>query len=253
MYFSSNTGIRMALAIVAMALFTTTAQAGTLLTLDFEFEDDGTTPLFNGQQIDDEFGTHVDISSVGVGSKHLGPAIYDTTPGVNSADPDLVFNQGNVLILQNTTNPATTGDFFDTPNDTNKGGLLILDFVQDVALVDMLFADQDEGATVTIFDDQCLTREWILPKDWTNDGGKLTLDFAAGDQPGQNSNDATFTGDSGFNLSAVDRLEIDFNGSGGIDDVRFEVNDNAVVPTPPAMLAGAGLLAFAVRRRKVRR
>lgn len=252
MYFS-NTGIRIALAIVAMVVFTTTAQAGTLLTLDFEFEDDGSTPLFNGQQIDDEFGVHVDISSVGVGSKHLGPAIYDTTPGVNSADPDLVFNQGNVLILQNTTDPAMTGDFFDTPNDTNKGGLLILDFVEDVAMVDMLFADQDEGATVTLFDSMGLTREWELPKDWTNNGGKLTLDFAAGDQPGQNGKDAIFSEQSGFNLNAVDRLEIDFNGSGGIDDVRFEVNDNPVIPTPSAMLAGAGLLVFAVRRRKVRR
>ena len=80
------------------------------IVIDFETEDDFTTPLVNGQDISTppEFGNILAISATGTG--HYGPAIFDSDPnGPNNGtwprDPDLLVDLGNVLILQGGSGP----------------------------------------------------------------------------------------------------------------------------------------------------
>ena len=68
-------------------LFVTTA-INAAIVLDFETEDDFTTPLVNGQDISTppEFGNLVFISSTG---NNLGAAIFDSDPnGPNAGGPE---------------------------------------------------------------------------------------------------------------------------------------------------------------------
>ena len=75
--------------------------AATPITIDFSVEDDGVTPLVNGQDISTppEFGVFFLVSDTG---NNAGAAIFDTDPnGPNGggSDPDLLVDTGNCLIL----------------------------------------------------------------------------------------------------------------------------------------------------------
>lgn len=242
--------------LLTIGLFSRVGQAATII--DFTFEDDGVTPLLNGQAIDqnEEFGVLFDILSSG---PNAGAAIFDSTPGVNPADPDLWVGLGNVLILQtdNGGNGAMTGDFFDNPNDEADGiNTLFFNFFQPVALhaIDLIDVDQNGPVTVTLTDGMGRSRIYHVAANWTyevNDnnlpmGGKGfdTLDLTSlADQVGEGGGVATATQDNGFDANDVLHLTVAMDGSGAIDNLVF-------VPEPAsALLLVAG--ALLLRRRRV--
>lgn len=202
-------------------------------TLDFSTEDDFSTALGNGQQIDSEFGTLVTITGAGANN---GPAIFDSSnPGPNnpSQDLDLLVNRGNLLILQNNaaTNPPAAGGFFPKPNDDENGGDLFLDFASPVSATSLVLVDIDVGAgqasSVTLTDSSARTRTYTVPADWTGDlilnGGPAfgTLDLTTlAAQPGYASI-ATAAEDVGFDGDAVVQIKVHLGSSGAVDDVMW--------------------------------
>lgn len=232
----------------------------TTITLDFETEDDFLTPLSNGQEISDpdlpngEFGNLVEISS---STGRL--AIFDSDPaGPNSGglDPDLLVDTGNLLIIQNDTKLAKTGDNFNTPDDDENGGNVFFDFSVHpdgfVEPLDVLVADINGGGmfTALLTDINGNTRLYDVTDDFSFDiavngpDGYETLDFTdIVVQNGEGGGTATATTDPGYDGTRVVSIEFDFAGSAGIDDLRF-------IPTPGAAtllgLAGLGV----IRRRR---
>ena len=231
------------------------ASQAAAITLDFETEDDGVTPLGNGQKIDvgSEFGTFVDISSGGPGP-NLGPAIFDSTdPGPNSggADKDLLVNLGNILILQNDAFPAMTGDFFDTPNDEEAGGTVFFDWINPVEMtsIDLVDINGNGPLTVILEDSGGDTRTYAVPMFWTFDvqvslNGYDTLDLTTLlDQIGEDGGTATASETAGFDPTDVVQLRVVHTGSAGLDNVVF-------IPEPgSALLLAFGSLALLHRRR----
>ena len=230
-------------------------QTQAAITLDFETEDDFTTPLVHGQDISTppEFGNWVIISSSGAG--HLGPAIFDSTNGPFGTDPDLNVGLGNILILQDSSSPTqTTSGIFDAPNDAASGGTIIFDFVSPAYLLSINLVDIDSGAqtTVTLTDGGGSTRVYNVPNDWTGEksmtlAGWHTLDLTTlAPQPGPGTGGNATATDYGLNPSDVRRLEVQFSGSAGVDGLVF-------IPEPATMLlAGLGFAVLALRFRKRR-
>jgi hypothetical protein len=218
------------------------------LNVDFETEDDTEILLVNGQKIDSgaEFGEKLHIS----GSGGRGPAIFDSSdPGPNSPsqDPDLLVNQGNILIVQNdaATNPDAVADIYPRPNDDENGGQHVFDFIRPVRPLSIDVIDIDsavvEGVKITLEDFSGNTREYTIPADWTGDltltqPGVGTLDLTdVNPQAGFNSI-ATSTDTGPYDPNAVVRMTIDMGGSGGVDNflakipcvlLAFEVEDDA--------------------------
>lgn len=170
--------------------------------IDFETEDDFSTPLVNGQSIYStprannvspnipfagdavlEFGNLFNVSSTIIGSDgHLGPAIFDSDPADNAGtlDPDLLVGLGNVLILHRDEGPnnhtnATYGLLFNNPNDeatfTDRGSI-VFDFLvplcqpQSIDLVDI---DGNVNVTVVLTDNLGRERTYLVPNGWTSD------------------------------------------------------------------------------------
>ncbi len=250
--------MRAALIACAASAFAGTAAAGPVvpITVDFSFEDDGVTPLVNGQSVQspDEFGTLFTLSATG---SNLGAAIFDSDPaGPNAGgdDADLLVGLGNLLILQSNAEPAqSVPGIFDTPNDSAAGGSLIFDFVLPSALSSVTLVDIDGGGiNVTLTDSNGLVRVYDVPAGWTKDiadegpDGFDVLDLTTlAAQLGEGGEEATATEDAGFNAATVVSLEVEFLGSGGLDNLVF-------VPTPGgAALASIAMLAGLRRRRTV--
>lgn len=203
------------------------------LTLDFETEDDFTTPLDNGQDIstEPEFGVLVAIDSSG---NNQGAAVFDTTidgPNAAGPDPDLLVGLGNAMILQSNDSPTqSTPGYFDTPNDSARGGSLYFDFVYRSELTSIDLIDIDTGpqsAAVYLTDSEGRQRTYFVPAGWTGDvegdgpPGYATLDLATlEDQPGFAST-ATASEDPGFDPESVVTLEVFFEGSGATDNLVF--------------------------------
>lgn len=239
----------------AAASIAASSALGSVVTIDFETDDDMVTPFANGQVVSSPgaFGTYFNLSSLG--SRQLGPLVFDSSPlGPNAGgpDPDLLVDLGNVLIMQDDSRPAqTVPGFFDTPDDANLGGILVFDFVSPVELrsVDMVDINGNGPVVLTLVDGGGLTRAYSIPMHWTFDptvspNGYDTLDFTSLlPQLGEGGQSATAVQDAGFNPFGVVRLEVDFEGSGGLDNLVF-------VPAPGAafLLAASGLM-FARRRR----
>jgi len=244
---------------LALALVCPTQASAT--TLDFEFEDDFTTPLVNGQDISTppEFGNLVSISDAGAG--HLGAAIFDSDtggPNAGGPDPDLLVDLGNVLILQSTDSPAqTVAGIFDTPDDSAAGGSIIFDFMLPSYLISIDLIDINGGAQtdVTLTDGAGRTRLYDVPSEWTGENtstqGWDTLNLTTLlAQPGLGTGgSATALEDVGFDPYDVRKLEVDFSGSGGLDNLTFRT-----IPEPGTMmLMGLGsLVLFLNRRRRTR-
>ncbi len=207
--------------------------------IDFQTEDDFTTPLVNGQDISTppEFGNQFDILSAG--TDHFGPAIFDTDPsGPNqfSSDQDLLVDTGNALILQGNSNQSTPG-IFNNPDDSAFGGTLSFDFgelqfarhamMTSIDLIDMCLG-ANNGSTVTLTDVLGSQVIYSVPPGWTSevntDGppGFGTLDLTTLDpQPGFLAT-ATATGDDEFIPGEVVRIDIELSGSGAVDNFHFE-------------------------------
>ncbi len=224
--------------------------------IDFSVEDDFLTPLVNGQEINSpgEFGNLFTITSTG------RLAIFDTSdPGANDAggDPDLLVNQGNALIIQNTGMlTQSTADIFNTPNDSAGGGSIFFNFLQPAELgsVDLIDVDDANGVTVTLTDDMGRQRVYNVPNSFTNE---VNTDGPAGfdtlslldtmPQLGEGGGTATLVSeDMGYDATRVLTLEVDLAGSGGVDNLFIE----SIVPTPgaAALFACSGLAM--IRRRR---
>lgn len=254
-----------------------------VVSIDFSTDDFGTT-LTNGQSISTiarsdrqgvpfssdtvlEFGNLFDVTSIiyGTGDGHLDAAIFDSTSGVNSRDPDLWVNLGNIMILQNDDDKSTTLDptfglVFDIPNDEQSKsdqGAILFSFHQPVELLslDMVDFNGGAGATLTLTDASSLEREYIVPSKWTYDiavsqhitgaKGWETLDLTTlADQVGEKNSKAIASEDAGFDPLNVRSLEVRFDGdpaSAGIDNLTFNV-----IPETPSwaiwsLLAAVGL------------
>ncbi len=216
-----------------ISLLVQTVDCTQCFTLDFGTEDDFSTPLGNGQQIDTEFGTKLTVSGAGTND---GPAIFDSSnPGPNnpSQDMDLLVQRGNMLILQTpaASNPAPVGGFFPRPNDADEGGTLTFDFLspvepQSVVLVD-IEDDLNQDVTVTMTDSSARTRTFTVPAGWTEDlvqdgpTGWRTLDLTTlANQPGYAST-ATAVEDAGFDATQVVQIAVALGGSGAVDDLSW--------------------------------
>ena len=211
--------------------------------------------LGNGLDIEGLATSFVNLSN-GITSSgpNAGAAIFDSSdPGPNDSgpDPDLLVNSGNILILQN-SGSSMTGDFYDTPNDDAGGGTLFFDFDDPVEMLSILIVDingNNQSAVLTLTDSLGLTRTYTVPSEWTGDisqsePGSATLDLTTlADQAGFLST-ATAVEDLGFNAQDVVSMSVFFQGSGGLDDISFNI-----IPGPGA-LALLGLGGLARRRRR---
>lgn len=214
---------------------------------DFDTEDDDSTALVNGQQIDTEFGNIFTVSGSG---SNQGPAIFDSSnPGPNnpSQDLDLLLNQGNVMILQTdaATNPPVVAGVYPRPNDDEDGGTLNFAFNRPMRPISIDLLDIDDASTdsmvVTLTDFSAVTRTYTVPAGWTGDlteaePGVGTLDLQdTNPQAGFVSN-ATCVDGAGFDPNAVVGVSVELEGSGAIDNLHvvipcvqlaFEVEDDA--------------------------
>lgn len=272
---------RLALAVAAPVLLLPPSAAASPFVLDFETEDDFVTPLINGQAINtdpepgdphQEFGRLVAVRSTVLGGDgHLGPAVFDSTPGgpnAGSADPDLLVDLGNILMLQNDDFPDFTidpvfGKVFDDPNDEQARedrGSILLDFLQAVTLtsIDLIDVNGGNHILVVLTDGADRTRTYDVPEMWTHDVtdapvgfDTLRLDTLVAQQGEGAGGDATASEDLGFDPDAVVSLEIVFDGnpatSGAIDNIR----GIATLPEPgTALLVGSGLAVLGSARRR---
>ncbi|MEN0019420.1 MAG: hypothetical protein AAF747_00895 [Planctomycetota bacterium] len=228
-------------------------------TIDFSVDGQGNT-IQNAQVIGgNEFA---DLFTLTASGNNQGAAIFDSNPGVNGnvgdPDTDLIVGLGNILIFQDNQRPSQTNGFFDEIDDA-LSGTFTFDFafaltVESVTLVDI--DNAGNGVDVTLTDANGLTRTYDVAKNFTFDLAEvpvsqrndvdgfdvldlLTLD----DQVGEAGGIATAAEELGFDQNAVVQLEVQFNTSGGLDNL-------VLVPTPAsaAMLAGAGLLGMRRRR-----
>lgn len=243
---------------VAMLAICFSVTASNAVNIDFSTEDDFVTPLGNGQIIDTEFGNVFTVSSSG---SNAGPAIFDTTPGVNAVDPDLWVDLGNAMILQSNSgsdDATSDGLFFDTPNDdASQNNFLIFDFILPVQLisVDIIDVNGNGAVTVTMTDKNGNSREYFAPMHWTYDISEAGLPPTAKGyetlaldsllpQMGEGGQSVAPPTDIGaFDINNVIQLEFEFDGSQGVDNLQY-------IPEPAtALLAGFAGLALIRRRR----
>jgi len=241
--------------VCAVVFFTSTAKG---VNIDFSVEDDGVTPLANGQKIDvgQEFGVLFDVFSAG---NNAGAAIFDSTPGVNAADPDLWVGLGNVLILQENNGSADVlvGDFFVTPNDdASSDGILRFDFFSPITAqsVDLVDINGNGPVTVRLTDTNNLVRTYFVPMHFTYDIATLglppgakgfdTLDMTTlANQLGEGGGIVTAIEDAGFDAGGVIQLSFEFDGSGALDNLSF-------IPEPATGLLILGVAMALTRRRR---
>ena len=292
---------------LANGLAITEAPAGNT---DIEIRDsDGlpgaTVPVGDGSQL-------IPVSNfftiTSTGNDHVGAAIFDTTPrftdglgvsGPNSfpipadadiADPDLLVNTGNVLILQEDNQIAgrdtrRDGDgnlIFRQPDDDVHEGSIVFDFNEAVTAISIDLVDFNGGASgeVTLSDIAGNQRVLTVPEEFTYDLAEV-LEDTEGDRLGDGdpSNDPV----EGFATLVFGELgpqlgegRLDENGdeiqTTVVDTGDFDINqvvtievafggpnpsgaiDNLVfaVPEPSSaiLLAGFGLFGISLRRRK---
>jgi len=224
--------------------------------IDFETEDDFTTPLVNGQDLSTppEFGQLFSLSTLQPpsGAMHHGAAIFDSDPlGPNrfGQDLDLLVDSGNLVILQE-NGVQTTAGIFDKPDDAANGGTLVFDFtgfefIEKVEPVSIVLVDIDTGSPgptkVELTDVLGKKRSYTVPAGWTEDvsrdggPGKRTLDLTSlADQPGFQAT-ATASEATGYIPGEVVRLTVTFGGSGAVDDLVFRREAD-----PGALVGGRG-------------
>ncbi|NOT29773.1 MAG: hypothetical protein HOP15_04905, partial [Planctomycetes bacterium] len=226
------------------------ASPPTLYTLDFETEDDFTTPLVNGQDLSTppEFGALVSLSArqPGGGAQHRGPAIFDSDPAgpnAGSSDPDLLVGLGNAVILQENAGQIIPG-IFTLPDDAANGGTLVFDFsgftfIEKVEprSIDLIDVDTfGTGVKVTLFDVLGRERIYSVPPRWTEDiavngpPGYRTLDLTSLlPQPGYQSI-AVVKSPPDYLPGEVVRMEIALGGSGALDNLVFARENDPNTP-----------------------
>lgn len=205
----------------------------TLYTLDFETEDDFTTPLANGQPISSppEFGRMVRISSAGA---NLGATTFDSNrggPNDPSINRDLLVGHGNLLLLQDSARPqqSPSGSFTQVADDPD-GGDMIFDFLDPVDPRSILLVDINPppnlGCSVTLFDGAGKKRIYAVDPGWTGtygNAGPFRLDLTTLlPQPGNGTPRwARATQDPGFQQTGVVRIVVHMTGNGALDELVF--------------------------------
>lgn len=207
--------------------------------------------LDNGLAIEPAGTTFVNIDSITSSGPNAGAAIFDTTPGVNPADPDLQVDTGNALILQ-MAGSSQSGNIFNSPDDEASGGTLFFDFDLPVEMLELTLIDingNNQSALITLFDSTGGTREYFAPGEWTGDvnegePGLGVLDLTTLAPQAGFLSTATAT-DFGLDVDDVVSMSIEFEGSGAVDNITFNI-----IPAPGAFaLLGLGLVNNRRRRR----
>jgi len=200
--------------------------------LDFETEDDGVTPLLNGQSCASpgSFDRMVALSSSG---NNAGLAIFDSTPGGPndpSINTDMLIGHGNVLLLQdNAHSHQNVPGIFDVVTDDPQGGDMIFNFPLAIDPISVLLADINPppnlGASVTLTDAAGKTRVYAVDPGWTGpygDAGPRRLDLrTTAVQIGYGTRRAVATQQPGFQQDAVVRIVVHMTGYGAIDELTF--------------------------------
>ncbi len=215
--------------------------------IGFETEDDLTTPLVNGQDLSlaDEFGRMLGIEGFAGGG--ASAAIFDSDPNgpnAGSADPDLLVDRGNLLILQDDPRQTIPG-VYDAPGDDARGGILRVVFpgsgaaVRSIDLVDVAW-DDGQDVFVATRDVQGHCRNFVVRRGWTEDitvdgpPGHRTLDLTSFEmQDGYRTNAFPWSSHPDFDENAVRHLYVQFIGSGALDDIVFAPDLLDGVRVPP--------------------
>lgn len=179
---------RYALATLACCIPVWTAQA---VVIDFETEDDLTTPLIAGQIVDTaydaadpEFGNLFTLSKQARTGGEIGLTIFDSdqTPAQLASqgidDDDLLVGLGNILIMQNGNRTYKLmndeyGAYYARPDDSAAMNPIawVFDFTAPVYLqaIDLIDIDSKVNATLVLTDVEGLTATYFVPEDWTGD------------------------------------------------------------------------------------
>lgn len=170
-------------------------------------------------------------------------------------DPDLLINNGNVLTAQQGSDGgATPATVFSDPDD-KIGFILFLTFIQPLTVNSLLLVDinGDTETTITLTDQNNLTRTYLVPDEFTgevpDEPGRFLMSLVTtADQTLPNgTGPITATEDSGFDQNAVITLKFDTEGSAAIDDITL-TGDGIPTPGSVALLA-LGVVAGLGRRR----
>jgi hypothetical protein len=194
--------------------------SNTCTTIGFETQDDGVTPLVNGQEIGSDLNGFFAITTSGA---NAGAVTYSSDPGgdnTSSSDGDLLVDTGNLLILQNNNNATvlqqSVPGIFDTPNDDPEGGAIRFEFMVPAAPMSLQLVDVDNDGSsnqVVLTDVAGRQRTYTVPDEWTGDRsegepGMGTLDLTTlNSQPGFGSI-ATSSQDTAFDDQAVTCIEV---------------------------------------------
>jgi hypothetical protein len=212
-----------------VAINTVDVECRDCFVLDFDTQDDGVTPLVNGEAISSppDFGTTVLINGIGLDT--YGTAAFDSNPaGPNAggSDPDLLVGQGNILILQENNQQNVPGIYSD-PDDAQLGGLIEFRFIQPVELESIDLIDVDSGPpipqdmTLVLIDGNGNDRTYFVPGGWTANGGVGTLSLQTlADQPGVSTTAIAFQ-DAAFDRHNVVLMNVFLASSGALDNVTF--------------------------------
>ncbi len=207
------------------------------LTTTLDFED-----FVNGEAIG---GTVVPVvGRLTSSGPNAGLAVFDSTPSgpnFDGPDPDLLVDQGNVLVLQDPQDSAqTVSGVFDVPNDAIHGGTIRFQFPTVVVPVSIDLIDQcPQGALseVRLKDEAGNRRDYLVPPGWTNDlfavgaPGAQTLNLQTMDpQPGVQAV-ATMRQDDGFNSERVVAINVRFLGSGAVDNLVIRAAQSCALPS----------------------
>ncbi len=232
------------LRVISTAILLAMAGSTNASVLDFE-------GFGSGQIIDDEYEPTVSISGTNLSTGPDAAIIFDSAdPNPAGGDFDLVgpfnsinpglagnFNPGNLLIIQRRNDCNFQTGFCNTPDD--QGGRRSGEF-------EFLFSSDITLESIDFFDIE-------LAEDNQNPNSEIHLFNDAGDELQIGMFFVPFTGGDNLwnqldfgSVKGVRRIVVEFNGSGAIDNLVYQV-----VPVPAAVwLFGSalGLLGWVKRK-----
>ncbi len=156
--------------------------------------------LQHGEFISNQYAAR-GIHIFGDANNHFDTLIVFNTYSTGTPDPDLEVDLGNILILPNSIADNDNNGLADSPNDWAGGGKQIYVFDNARNVQSFVFVDNDQQVTglATAYDAlNNVIGTAIIPI--TANGGFVTVNM---------------------NVSGVRRLEIQYNGSGGVGEIIF--------------------------------